>query len=93
MNAQTLERPQSGVRPHNPYKVLLHNDNHHEFQYVTGSLHKAIPGISQPQAHAITLEAHEQGVAIVLACPLEHAEMYCERLQSFGLTSSIEEDV
>lgn len=35
-------------------------------------------------------EAHEQGLALVVACPQEDAERYCEGLRLNGLTSSIE---
>lgn len=35
-------------------------------------------------------EAHETGVAMVIACPQEDAERYCESLRLNGLTSTIE---
>lgn len=35
-------------------------------------------------------EAHETGVALVIACPQEDAERYCEGLRLNGLTSTIE---
>jgi ATP-dependent Clp protease adaptor protein ClpS len=36
------------------------------------------------------LEAHNHGKAIVTTCPLELAELYRDRLESYGLTASIE---
>lgn len=35
-------------------------------------------------------EAHETGVALVIACPQEEAERYCEDLRINGLTVTIE---
>lgn len=35
-------------------------------------------------------EAHENGVALVLACPQDEAERYCEDLRVNGLTSTME---
>ena len=39
---------------------------------------------------AIQEEAHETGVAMVLACPQDEAEAYCENLKVNGLAVSIE---
>jgi ATP-dependent Clp protease adaptor protein ClpS len=36
------------------------------------------------------LEAHEHGRAVVIECPKEAAEHYRARLESFGLTATIE---
>ncbi|MGH2583624.1 MAG: hypothetical protein ACRDJE_01785 [Dehalococcoidia bacterium] len=36
------------------------------------------------------LEAHEHGRALVIVCPLERAELYRDRLESRGLTATIE---
>jgi ATP-dependent Clp protease adaptor protein ClpS len=36
------------------------------------------------------LEAHNSGKAVVTTCPLELAELYRDRLGSFGLTATIE---
>jgi len=49
-----------------------------------------IPAMMPPQATEIMLEAHHNGVAVVIVVPREHAEFYCEQLRQHGLTSSIE---
>jgi ATP-dependent Clp protease adaptor protein ClpS len=36
------------------------------------------------------MAAHADGCALVITCVQEHAEFYCEGLQSKGLTSTIE---
>lgn len=93
MTTKPLEKTEQKVRLFDPYKVLLHNDDHHDMDYVVTSLIKAVPQLSQQQAFDIMEEAHHSGVALVLMAPLEHAEMYCDRIKSFGLVSSIEKDV
>jgi ATP-dependent Clp protease adaptor protein ClpS len=93
LTTKPLEKSELKQRLFDPYKVLLHNDDQNDMGYVVQSLVKAVPQLSSPEAVDIMEEAHQSGVAIVLAAPLEHAEMYCERIKSFGLVSSIEKDV
>ncbi len=73
-----------------PYKVMLHNDDYNTMDHVVMSLIKTVPGLSVEQAIQIMLEAHNHGVALVITCPLEHAELYRDRLESCGLTATIE---
>jgi ATP-dependent Clp protease adaptor protein ClpS len=75
-----------------PYKVVLHNDDHNSMDHVVVALQKSVPGMSLGRAVAIMWEAHTSGRAIVVTCPLELAELYQQRLQSFGLTATIERD-
>ena len=73
-----------------PWSVILHNDDHNEMLYVVQSLLKAVPSLGTSKAVWIMLEAHNHGRAVVTKCPLELAELYRERLESFGLTATIE---
>ncbi len=84
--------PEQAVRPKllPPWKVLLWNDDHNDMVYVVRSLLKSVPALSSRRAMAIMLEAHNRGKALVLTCPLEHAELYRDRLLGFGLTATIE---
>jgi ATP-dependent Clp protease adaptor protein ClpS len=75
-----------------PYKVILHNDDHNSMDHVVRALQKSVPGMSLGRASAIMWEAHTSGKAVVIACPLELAELYQQRLLSFGLTATIEKD-
>jgi ATP-dependent Clp protease adaptor protein ClpS len=59
-------------------------------QYVVVCLVKSVPGLGVQRAVEIMYEAHNQGQALVTTCPLELAELYRDRLQSFGLTATIE---
>jgi ATP-dependent Clp protease adaptor protein ClpS len=54
------------------------------------SLLKSVPTIGPTRATRIMLEAHNKGKAVVTTCPLELAELYRDRLESFGLTATIE---
>ena len=92
MSVETLEK-RSTVRKLAPrYRVLLHNDNDNSMEYVVQVLLKTVPSLTQPQAVDIMMEAHTNGVALVITCAQEHAEFYCETLKSHGLDSTIEPD-
>lgn len=73
-----------------PYKVILHNDDHNDMLYVVQCLMKTVPRLGAARATRIMLEAHNRGKAVVTTCPLELAELYRDRLESFGLTATIE---
>jgi ATP-dependent Clp protease adaptor protein ClpS len=79
-------------KPAPRYRVLLHNDDFNSMEYVVQTLMKTVAGMTQPQAVNIMMEAHTNGVALVITCTLEHAEFYCETLCNHGLTSTIEPD-
>ncbi len=79
-------------KPAPRYRVLLHNDDFNSMEYVVQTLMQTIAGMTQPQAVNIMMEAHTNGVGLVITCTLEHAEFYCETLCNHGLTSTIEPD-
>lgn len=90
MSVETLEK-RSTVRKLAPlYRVLLHNDDFNSMEHVVQVLMRTVPSITQPQAVSIMMEAHTNGVALVITCAQEHAEFYCETLKQHGLTSTIE---
>jgi ATP-dependent Clp protease adaptor protein ClpS len=84
--------PEQRVRPKllPPWKVILWNDDHNDMLHVVRSLVKSVPSLSTRQAFGIMLEAHTSGKALVITCPLEHAELYRDRILTFGLTATIE---
>jgi ATP-dependent Clp protease adaptor protein ClpS len=73
-----------------PWSVVLHNDDHNDMVHVVQSLLKSVPTLSQQAAIEVMMEAHNQGKAVVVRVPLEAAELYRDRLQSFGLTATLE---
>jgi ATP-dependent Clp protease adaptor protein ClpS len=92
VSVETLQRS-STVRKTAPrYRVLLHNDDFNSMEYVVQVLMTTVPSLTQAQAVNIMMEAHQNGLALVITCAQEHAEFYCETLKNHGLTSTIEPD-
>ena len=88
-----IDREVQRVRKISPkYKVLLHNDPVNSMEYVTISLREVVPQLSEQDAIAIMLEAHNTGIGLVIVCDLEPAEFYSESLKSKGISSSIEKE-
>jgi ATP-dependent Clp protease adaptor protein ClpS len=75
-----------------PYKVLIHNDDYNEMNYVVFALLHSVNILSVQEAERIMLTAHLTGKAVVVVCPKEVAEYYQERLLSYNLTATIEPD-
>ena len=94
--ATTETRPDVGTgsetRPRSlePWSVILHNDDQNDMIYVVQCLVKSVPNLGATRATRIMLEAHNHGRAVVTTCPLELAELYRDRLEGCGLTSTIE---
>jgi ATP-dependent Clp protease adaptor protein ClpS len=91
--ATVLDKAPERVRKLSPrYKVLLHNDPVNTMEYVVTTLRQVVPSLSEQDALAVMLEAHNTGVGLVIVCDLEPAEFYCETLKAKGLTSTLEPD-
>ncbi|KAK4263765.1 hypothetical protein QN277_029139 [Acacia crassicarpa] len=73
-----------------PYRVILHNDDFNKREYVVQVLMKVIPGMTLDNAHDIMLDAHYNGLSVVIICAQADAEEYCSQLRGNGLLSSIE---
>ncbi len=91
-NPGTIEQARTGAHTVTlpPYRLLLHNDAVNSMDHVVGALLACVPELSPQEAVAVMLEAHKRGVAQVLVCPLERAELYRDRLAAQGLTATIE---
>ena len=74
------------------YKVLLHNDPVNTMEYVVLTLRQVVPKLSEQDAVAVMLEAHNNGVGLVIICDLEPAEFYSETLNVKGLITTIEKE-
>ncbi|MBF2003966.1 ATP-dependent Clp protease adapter ClpS [Chlorogloeopsis fritschii PCC 9212] len=90
MSLETLEKRSTSSKLAPQYRVLLHNDDYNSMEYVVQVLLTTVPSLTQPQAVSIMMEAHTNGIALVITCAQEHAEFYCETLKNHGLTSTIE---
>ena len=71
------------------WKVLLHNDDVHTFEYCTGAICSVVRTIKRKKAHTITVQAHSMGTAVVTQTYKQKAKEFCLGLQKYGLTSSI----
>ena len=92
-NAAVLEKKPADLKNKSPkYKVLLHNDPVNSMEFVTIALREVVPQLSEQDAIAIMLEAHNTGIGLVIVCDLEPAEFYSECLKSKGISSSIEKE-
>ena len=90
MSVETIEKPSTTRKLAPRYRVLLHNDDFNSMEYVVQSLMQTVPILTQPQAVSIMMEAHTNGIALVIICAQEHAEFYSETLKNLGLISTIE---
>lgn len=86
-HTETVERITNSSLPH--YKVILHNNTIHAVSDVIQALVASVP-VSAEEAERITMTAHQEGRAVVIECRKEAAEYYKERLESYGLTVTIE---
>jgi ATP-dependent Clp protease adaptor protein ClpS len=92
VSVETLEKRSTTRKLAPRYRVLLHNDDYNSMEHVVQVLMQTVPSITQPQAVSIMMEAHTNGMALVITCAQEHAEFYSETLKSHGLSSTIEPD-
>lgn len=72
-----------------PHVVVLHNDDHNSMDHVVHSLLVSVPELELERAVEVMVTAHNHGQADVIACPLERAELYRDRLEARGLTATI----
>lgn len=72
------------------YRVMLHNDDYNDMDYVIVALVRTVSALSVADAAQIMLQAHLKGTAQVIVCLKELAEHYRECLERYGLTSTIE---
>ena len=83
------EKSKEEVDKEGEWKVLLHNDDVHTFDYVNMAICKTVATVTRSKAHRITVAAHTNNLAVVTTTWKQMAKTYCIKLQKFGLTSSI----
>lgn len=76
--AAPVAEPVTRVRPAPRYKVFVHNDDVTPMLFVVVIL-RGIFGLEGKRAAQVMLEAHESGVAFVVALTLEQAEFRVEQ--------------
>lgn len=83
---------QEDETPEEQWRVILHNDEVHTFNYVIRSLQKVMGTLDKKKAFDICTVTHGQGQATVDLCWKAQAMKYCLGLQRQGLTASIAPD-
>jgi len=71
------------------WKVLLHNDDNNDMVFVVMTIVELTP-LTQHDAKDRMLEAHKNGVALLLTTHKELAELYKDQFHSKGLSVTIE---
>jgi ATP-dependent Clp protease adapter protein ClpS len=74
------------------WRVVLHNDEVHTFNYVIRSLCKCIGTLDRKASFEICVQTHGVGKATVTKTWKKQAEQFCLGLQRQGLTVSISPD-
>ena len=74
------------------WRVLLHNDEIHTFEYVVEAIVKVVPQITRKKAFVIARVVHQTGAGTVTTVWKQMAEQLCMGMQTFGLTVSIAPD-
>lgn len=74
------------------WRVLLHNDEIHTFEYVTEAIVKVVPQLTRKKAFVISRTVHMRGVGTITTVWKSLAEQLCMGMQTFGLTVSIAPD-
>ena len=80
-------RPRTRRLP--PWRILLHNDNVNDMPYVVETI-VALTTLNRHDAVVRMLEAHNQGLSLLLTTHREHAELLGEQFQSKRLKVTIE---
>jgi ATP-dependent Clp protease adapter protein ClpS len=86
------EKSKEDVENEPMWRVLLHNDDVHTWDYVIFAIVSVVRTITRKKAHKITTQVHTMGTATVTVTWKQMAKQYCLKLQEFGLTSSISPD-
>lgn len=79
------------VREDRPWIVLVWNDPINLMSYVAYVFQKLF-GYSKAKAHALMLDVHEKGRAVVSSGPREQAELDVFRLHEHGLWATMQRD-
>lgn len=74
------------------WRVLLHNDEIHTFEFVIEEIVNVVPTTTRRKAFEMAMTTHRDGQATVAVVFKKLAEQYCMGLQKAGLTSSIAPD-
>jgi ATP-dependent Clp protease adapter protein ClpS len=89
---RTETKAEEQKRKEEMWRVVLHNDEVHTFNYVIRSLTKIVGTLDRTASFEICVETHGVGKATVTKTWKKQAEQFCLGLQRQGLTVSISPD-
>ena len=89
-----LDRPdtEEDVTPDRPWVTIVWNDPINLMSYVTFVLMELF-GYSREKAHALMLDVHQKGRAVVSSGTRDQAERDVFRLHEHGLWATMQQDV
>jgi len=87
--AEPKEMSKEDVANEPMWRVLMHNDDVHTWDYVIFAIVSVVKTVTRKKAHRITTTVHTQGSATITITFKQQAKKYCLELQKWGLTSSI----
>ncbi len=88
-NTKTTTDIDESVETLPPWRVLLHNDDFNDMEYVALTI-SALTPLSLKNAFHCMLQAHLRGLTLLLVTHQERAELYREQFQSKQLVVTIE---
>jgi ATP-dependent Clp protease adaptor protein ClpS len=86
---RTLPRKDVERKQLPPFRVLLHNDDVNEMNFVVRTIVELVH-LSKPAATQRMMEAHTSGVSLLTVTHKERAELYVDQFATKGLTVTIE---
>lgn len=89
---KTESKAEEEKRKEEMWRVVLHNDEVHTFNYVIRSLCKVVGTLDRKASFEICVQTHGVGKATVTKTWKKQAEQFCLGLQRQGLTVSISPD-
>ncbi|MCA9322904.1 MAG: ATP-dependent Clp protease adapter ClpS [Planctomycetes bacterium] len=92
--ADTLTRPEEATKSKTslgrPWKVIVWDDPINLMNYVV-HVFQTVFGMPREEATQRMLEVHHQGRSLVATCDREDAEVYVDKLHSYGLQATMEQ--
>lgn len=85
--AEPKSKPDTALLP--PWNVIVHDDPVTLMTYVT-KVFMQVFGYPQEQAQRLMLEVHHSGRSVVWTGARERAEVYCQKLLSHHLLTTLE---
>ena len=86
-----VERPESDVRPDQPWVTIVWDDPVNLMDYVTYVFQKLF-GYPKPKAQRLMMQVHVEGRAAVSVGSREQMENDVQRLHAYGLWATLQKD-